>query len=59
MYMYIYSILLTVTFILVYQRAYIVLIHERFIENKIKQFVDFCSISNVSTNNDTGSPNHD
>ena len=30
------------------QRLYVFLIYERFFEHKIRQFVDLCSVSNVS-----------
>lgn len=30
------------------QRLYVFLIYERFFEHKIRQFVDFCSVSNIS-----------
>ncbi len=30
------------------QRLYVFLIHERYVEHKLHQFVDLCSVSNVS-----------
>ncbi len=30
------------------QRVYVYLIHERYVEHKLHQFVDLCSVSNIS-----------
>jgi meckelin len=36
------------SFLALLMRLYVLLIHERFVEHKLKQFVDLCSISNIS-----------